>query len=577
MSLFHTISIYFNQYILGYRYDYDVNNYFQNDPYNNAIMTLYKEGYPVKDELERLIKEYDDSKNHVLNMHEDIYILKIKTTNRTEILKLREVKQKIAYLEEKNCYFGNYLKSDFKSFRLEGELKINKMQCVILSKEIDKIIPVYKAILVRKFAKFLEEKIILKFKDDFRLENYEPNVEKLKRYKESLNNLKLNDIANNLDKKIVQIEKGIKVSHSKTDKKKGEIKYRGKNSIGIILKTLDMMRRYCNNIIHFDPSKDVKFNLNVLLKHFNFENDDIYDISDNENTIKVETEEDIFAKHKKVIAKEKNEFPGEYFIDIAKIVNYIANINLPNELLEELLKFKKILKKNMEEKELFFKTEKMFDKSINIDMYDNYKKSIFSIEEFVTENSTDIPEFVKDFNRKKINKILKYIKSNPYDCDVINIESCNKNEEDYLSKLNNNLGTLNKYSRIKFNLTFERDLAFLELKNVLKNSVDWINNIDIFLNDFNKLKDEFSKEYVNIKSKVSLIESCLIVFNYKRLFTEITPEKFVTEMKKNFSEKEDKIDIFGKEINNTKLFLYLLKENLYNEKAFKATKGIDEN
>ena len=136
---------------------------------------------------------------------------------------------------------------------------------------------------------------------------------------------------------------------------------------------------------------------------------------------------------------------------------------------------------------------------------------------------------------------------------------------------------MDKYSRIKFSLNFERDLELLELNNELKDALYAIKTTDNILERLNTLKSEFNEEYESINKQASLIESCLVVFDYKRLFTEITPKKFVKEMKKDFSDNNDKIELFSKEISNTKLFLYLLIIDLYNEEAFKSTQGIDEN
>ena len=62
---------YFYRYVLGYRYDYEVINYF-NDPYRNAIKTLYQEGYDVEEEYKRLFREYE-SRHSPLNFEEISY------------------------------------------------------------------------------------------------------------------------------------------------------------------------------------------------------------------------------------------------------------------------------------------------------------------------------------------------------------------------------------------------------------------------------------------------------------------------------------------------------------------------
>ena len=62
---------YFYRYVLGYRYDYGVINYF-NDPYRNAIKTLYQEGYDVEEEYKRLFREYE-TRYSPLNFEEISY------------------------------------------------------------------------------------------------------------------------------------------------------------------------------------------------------------------------------------------------------------------------------------------------------------------------------------------------------------------------------------------------------------------------------------------------------------------------------------------------------------------------
>ena len=583
MNLFKNISTFINHHVLGYRYDFVIKNYFLNDPVNNAITTLYKEGYPVTDKFEELKQDYLLTYRE-LNMEERFFLLELSLSGKNkEILNFEKIRQNHSYLNINFTFIANDLNSRLLQFKFESQMKIYIARSDIFSKEIERIIPVYKAVIVRKFAKLLEEKIILKHKDIFSVDNYEPNPEKLKRYKESLRNLNYDDIADKLDIIINEIESKNKGSCSKKDKKKGEIKCQGNDPLNKIHNILDKIRRYCNNIIHFDPSKNVKFNLNdsLLSEDFNMENNNN---SDNKNEIKNEDglknkDEDLFIIPKKTLkeVKEKNENPKEYFVHISKIIDYIAQINLPNQLSEELSKLEIDINKNLGEMEEFLRKDINIRELINFDLYERHKNEILLINDFVQKNTKNIPEFIKDFNKAKIRNILEYINSHPYDCNQIKIEKCNKREKDILTKINTNLRQYDEYSRIKFNLTLERDLELLELKNKVTELLNRIKSVDSFLERLNQLKIGFINKYESLNIQVSLIESCLIVFDYKRIFTEISPEIFVKELKKDFNNKNDKIDIFSKEISNTKLFLYLLKANLYDEKAFKSTQGIDEN
>lgn len=68
--------------------------------------------------------------------------------------------------------------------------------------------------------------------------------------------------------------------------------------------------------------------------------------------------------------------------------------------------------------------------------------------------------------KKEIKNIINYINSNKYNLEKIGLgNNCEKKEKEHLSKLNKELKKLDIYSRIKFNLTFERDLDILELNS----------------------------------------------------------------------------------------------------------------
>ena len=73
-----------------------------------------------------------------------------------------------------------------------------------------------------------------------------------------------------------------------------------------------------------------------------------------------------------------------------------------------------------------------------------------------------VPKFIEGLTKKEVKKIIKYINSNKYDYKEINIENCTKEEDLILIKINNELKKMDIYSRIKFNITFERDLELIE-------------------------------------------------------------------------------------------------------------------
>ena len=77
-----------------------------------------------------------------------------------------------------------------------------------------------------------------------------------------------------------------------------------------------------------------------------------------------------------------------------------------------------------------------------------------------------------------------------------------------------------------------------------------------------------------IKRKISLINNCLLSFDYSKLFVDLKTEEFANYAKNLFMNEQ--IDLFSKEINNTFLYIYLLKKNLFNEIAYKSVVVTEE-
>ena len=138
-----------------------------------------------------------------------------------------------------------------------------------------------------------------------------------------------------------------------------------------------------------------------------------------------------------------------------------------------------------------------------------------------------------------------------------------------MSNLNRELSKFDIYSRIKFNLTLERNMELLELKKELENSISTIKTTDDLLKRLNEHKLKFKEKYNEVKREASLINDCLICFDYSNIFNEISVEQFSDFIKKNFTGVN--IDLFGKEINNLYLYIYFLKKGIFNEKAYKST------
>ena len=125
------------------------------------------------------------------------------------------------------------------------------------------------------------------------------------------------------------------------------------------------------------------------------------------------------------------------------------------------------------------------------------------------------------------------------------------------------------YSRIKFNLTFERDLDLLELKNEFENALTIIKTTDNFLKKLADLEKEFKGKYKEVKKQTTLINDCSFLFDFSKIFVEIGVEEFIECIKEKF--QSETIDLYGKEINNIYRYIYYIKNGIYNKEAYQTT------
>ena len=112
-------------------------------------------------------------------------------------------------------------------------------------------------------------------------------------------------------------------------------------------------------------------------------------------------------------------------------------------------------------------------------------------------------------------------------------------------------------------------MELIEFKNELDNAISTTKTTDDLLKRLNELKLKFKEKFNKVKQEASLINDCLITFDYSNIFNEISVEEFAEFTKKQFTGVN--IDLFGKEINNLYLYIYFLKNGIFNEKAYKST------
>lgn len=185
-----------------------------------------------------------------------------------------------------------------------------------------------------------------------------------------------------------------------------------------------------------------------------------------------------------------------------------------------------------------------------------------------------VPKFIEGIAKEDVKNIIKYVNSNKYDYKEIKIEDCPTKEKHLLVKINSELKKMDIYTRIKFNLTFERDLEIVEFHNELKKYIALIESADNFKKSINEYKKIFKEKYHKLQEEFKLVSDRIIAFDYSKVFHEISAKEFAEFFSNQF--KNVKIDLLGKESNNIFLYIFLLKKNIFHEMAFKTTEGIND-
>ena len=327
MNILKNVGEYINIHLFGYRYDYEIIKYF-NDPYRKAILTLNKEGYPVNEEFDKLLDDYQDIYHH-LNPEELSFWLKNSKNINTniDILEKIELRREIAHVN--TCLLAQDAKFKKVAFEYKSQNNLLSMKSEILSKEIQKINPVYNAVLIRKLIKLIEAKLIHNYYNFFGVENYTPKIDLLIKYRERFNQYifdkKNKIILTKINNEILELKKQ-NSNQIKEEKNKPKVVYLVNNTITTIHKVLNDIRVYCNKIIYFDPNKEVEFNIDESL----FEKVNIHELSNNTKKFNK-----IYFENKKNKSSDKN-----FFIDMSKAANYIAFSNISNQLLNKLTSLK---------------------------------------------------------------------------------------------------------------------------------------------------------------------------------------------------------------------------------------------
>lgn len=276
MSILANVKYYIN-YLYFYRRDTKIREYFTSDEYNRAIKELAEEGYSAMFlKFQALARFY--SSIYPINTEESLFISQVENEYIINNIH-RNYDSYLTVIKFTENFIESYRESSIGS---DKNLRINFIICELelYKKELEKTLPIFEALILKRFVKKLLEMIIIKNIDIIELKDYIPNPSILNNYQKSLNSHyffrkkmekdiketnKDSDI--NIEEKIKEEIKLSKYNYemTKNDKAKiyPKILYLKENDETKTLKTLFRMKTSCNEIIHYvEETAKEKVNIN---------------------------------------------------------------------------------------------------------------------------------------------------------------------------------------------------------------------------------------------------------------------------------------------------------------------------
>ena len=401
MSIFGNMKCYFNHYLLGYRYDWELIKFFEK-PYNKVILRLNKEGYDVDEKFSELMDDYQSG--IVLNHEESSFVLKVLLKSNSSKLSHENIKSNINKYKDAISEMKANLRSaknEMMIYWLQSHLSILKIHSNILQKEIQKMNPIVYAVLLRKLSKFLLEKLIFRYINDVDIKNYIPSIEILKKYHSRLDGLKKFDIAKKIKKEIDSLElANLRFNNTTNSEKaailKPSIIYKKDNDIIHIIQTLDAMKKYCNNIIHLNGfSRDIRFNFKDSLFGGIIDEGNSFSIDENNNFI---------------IRDNNNDFAESFKIELKKVIKYIAYGSLSPEIITKLRNLSSQVQTEI------INVKDILPMENDENNWREEKNNFFFIKNYINKLIQDlkIPEYFQSLCTKNLQKVIECVKQNKF-------------------------------------------------------------------------------------------------------------------------------------------------------------------
>ena len=580
MNVWSNVKYYLNYFDLN-RGDNKIINYFSSNENYKAIKELTNEGYfQFLNEFNEIVNSY--SAIYPLNKQELAFIERIRGSCLSNI-KLNINNNYFALearIKSEKEYLTSY-KQRKSNLKNEYTLDILDLKTKILKKNIKQIWPISDAVITRRFTKKLLESLIRDNIKRISLENYIPNIQTLKKYKVSMsNNYIYREISQGKGKKkelnkemelgkiISLMEKAPKEKSLEQKNENIKIKYLKEDEDVIkVIKLLFRMKNACNKVIHFNKKFGENLNANDYIQ-LNFMNNEE---KEEESKEEKEGEENI----NEINTIKENKSIMDKNIPISTVAKFIAFGNSSHKTLKNFEKYDKKLKKKIET------IQTKVDNLIEINQLTDYelrKGEIVYIKSIIEEELSKlvINDYELSLSKEGIkilddcfkNNILNLddIQSNEINLDIVKIDCVS-----YFNGLRKGMSVKEKY---KFNITFDININLLNLKKEIETLIPLYNKIGIINDDIDKLNVEYEQKLNEIRKEIDDIKITKKFLKREDIFSDLTQDKFIKSLEAKF----DKInlDYFEPEINNFHLYIYLLKNNIYDEKSYKSTVGIVE-
>ena len=570
MNLWLNIKYYFKYFDIIRGQD-SIKNYFSSNETFKAIKELTEEGY----------NEFYSKFCDIAESYSNLYPMNSAEISFIENVKNKCISNLIAKHKEKFLIWDSKVSAtfDYVSLFSENKEKLNDqfqlkiLQCEnkLLKKNLEQIWPISEAVILRRLCKKLLEKLIKKNINIIDIDNYIPDIKILKNYLKSLSvnyfpdkvgKDKNFDIEKDLKKLIAELEKSEKESHKKETKKKNpSIKFLNENNEDIkIIKIMLKMKTECNHLIHFN--KNFTDNIDII-KHIC----DNFNIKKREeNSIEMEEElDELNEEHQK---NQANKIEDKS-ISISKVAEFIAYGNPSILTLKKLETFSNEMTKKTKEINKIINNLKQ-----NVDDFNERKNLMLKIKSHIDKELSNlvIKNFDLSLNDLEIEAFANYFNKNIYNINDIQANEIAINNEpieiNYINYFNDLRRRMCIKDRLKLNITFDANMQMINITKKLDIIIDKLEKIKQLIEKINVINNYYIIEMKKLIVEINNIKISINFIKRENIFIDINQESFIITLQKDF--ENEKVDYFNNEVNNFFLFIYLLKNNLYDEKSYKS-------